>query len=209
MRIGGFPKSKAVKLRYVEYFSMNPATGIPAVQVYSANGMYDPNITGTGHQPSNYDRWLSTATTTGIYDHYTVLGSKIRVVPVVGATTTQTPLICGILLTDDGATVAGMSQTDLLEQPGTVYSRYPFGNDLNMTRSIRHRFSARKFFGKSKGSLIGDGQYKGAWNSNPSEGAFFEIFATDVCGNEPPSMCFYVEIVYYAILTEPKEALAS
>lgn len=45
----GFPSSALVHMKYVENFTMAvPNTGVQ-LYVFSANGIYDPNITGTGH----------------------------------------------------------------------------------------------------------------------------------------------------------------
>lgn len=43
--------------RYVEGFiDLNPgALGSNAPYTFSANGLYDPNITGSGHQPIGFD----------------------------------------------------------------------------------------------------------------------------------------------------------
>ena len=43
---------------------------------FRANGLYDPDRTGTGHQPFGYDEWSP------IYDHFTVVGSRITVYPL-------------------------------------------------------------------------------------------------------------------------------
>lgn len=203
IRIGGFPKSKAVKLRYVDRVSIDAATAIPAVHYFWANGMYDPDYTGVGHQPSNFDRWME------IYDHYTVLGSRITVVPVLGDTVAQAACIYGVMLTDSFTGLTGINNNNLLEQPGSRYSKFPFGQDTSKNSKITHRFSARKFFGKNNKSMIGDGSYRGDASNNPSENAMFAVWAQDTCGNNPPSLCFYVYIDFYAILTEPKKADAS
>ena len=63
------PKTKVVRLKYVEFFSSNTGTAVPAVKYFSANGCYDPYISGTGHQPRGFDQW------TAFYDHYCALRS--------------------------------------------------------------------------------------------------------------------------------------
>ena len=47
-------------LRYHESFSLNPGTaGVPSFYTFRANSCYDPNYTGTGHQPRGYDQIMS------------------------------------------------------------------------------------------------------------------------------------------------------
>jgi hypothetical protein len=40
-------------------------------QIYSVSGIFDPNTTGTGHQPMLMDIFAQ------VYNRYTVLGSRV------------------------------------------------------------------------------------------------------------------------------------
>lgn len=52
----GFPKIVKMTHRYFENATLvTSAGGTPAFQRFRANGMYDPNQTGTGHQPMFYE----------------------------------------------------------------------------------------------------------------------------------------------------------
>jgi len=55
--LSGFPSQKIVKMRYVDRYqnTLNGA-GYGLVQ-WRANGCFDPDVTGTGHQPLGYDQW--------------------------------------------------------------------------------------------------------------------------------------------------------
>lgn len=56
-----------VTLRYATRFLMDPgAAGTAATYNFAANGMYDPDITGVGHQPRGFDQVMA------LYDHYIV-----------------------------------------------------------------------------------------------------------------------------------------
>jgi len=50
----GFPSRMGVKLCYADYKPFTPSTAV-ASQVWCANSMFDPDTTGTGGQPYNYD----------------------------------------------------------------------------------------------------------------------------------------------------------
>ena len=101
--IGKIPKQLSLlgskvktKLRYVEYFTLNPAAaGLPATHVFSANGLYDPNITGVGHQPRGFDQLMA------LYDHYYVSRSKIIADFASISNNSVAPWVCGIVLDDD------------------------------------------------------------------------------------------------------------
>lgn len=72
-RIFGFPNSIITKIRYCDTKVLTGTTGARALKVFCANGIYDPDISDTGHQPMYRDNYAS------IYGQYTILGSKITV----------------------------------------------------------------------------------------------------------------------------------
>ncbi|WP_445772368.1 hypothetical protein, partial [Rheinheimera sp.] len=50
-------QEQSATLRYSEQFSVNPGTaGSPGYYCFQSNSCYDPNISGTGHQPRGYDQ---------------------------------------------------------------------------------------------------------------------------------------------------------
>ena len=71
--IYGFPKAIITKLRYCTNISQVSTLGSSAVHVFSANSIFDPDVTGVGHQPLYRDQYAA------IYENYVVLGSKITV----------------------------------------------------------------------------------------------------------------------------------
>ena len=99
--LGGFPKTKIVKLRYVQEITLNSASGVYDVHSFRANSLFDPDYNGVGHQPSNFDRWME------IYNHYTVVGSKItaKYMPSTNPSSNAGGYF-GIMLTDDSTTMA-------------------------------------------------------------------------------------------------------
>lgn len=63
------------KFIYSDRFVLNPpGVGIADTVVFSANGLFDPNITGAGHQPRGFDQLIGV-----LYDHAVVIASKITV----------------------------------------------------------------------------------------------------------------------------------
>ena len=93
----GFPKSKKVRLRYVQTFSLDaPGSGI-ATRYFRANGMFDPDASVGGHQPLYFDQYMAG------YDHYTVIGSKIKVTPSNASTADIVPVYYGVIIDDDSS----------------------------------------------------------------------------------------------------------
>lgn len=206
MPIGGFPKTATIKLRYVGEFSLNPGLGVYSTQVYTANGMYDPNITGLGHQPSNFDKWIAQ------YDHYTIVGSKITCQYVPSTLSNVVPGVLGCLVSDNGARVSGMANlSDLLEQPGANRAHPMTVGIINgpATGKLTATFSASKFFGKPKAGVLGDHQLRGSVGANPPDQAFYEIYLYSANGNDPGECAFIVTLEYTAIMSERKPATYS
>jgi hypothetical protein len=69
--IGGFPDRVRVTLRYTEKFTMTSST-VTTQYLFAGNDLYDPNITGTGGQPNNFDDWMVQ------YTRFKVHGSRFR-----------------------------------------------------------------------------------------------------------------------------------
>lgn len=68
-----FPAMAIAEMTYTESFQIsNGAVGVPGHYLFRANGIFDPNYTGTGHQPYAHDTYAT------IYNHYQVLSSKIE-----------------------------------------------------------------------------------------------------------------------------------
>lgn len=205
--IGGFHQSQLVKLRYVETVRFNPPVGGISHNVFRANSLHDPNVTGVGHQPSNFDRWANT------YDRYTVLGAKCTAYPVyTNGTNSAKPGTMALCLSEAGnkLTIAhGSGGIDnILEQPRLRASmNYVAGLNAPPTK-LSKKFSAKKFFGTK--NLIGQSPYSADVTTSPAEGAFFEVaLISPDDTNDPSEVTIRIVIDYIAMFTEPKLTDAS
>lgn len=186
---------RKVVTRYVEnQISINPgAAGIADNYIFSANGLYDPNITGVGHQPIGFDQFML------MYDHYTVIGSKIKCTFI--NTDGSTPAQVGISLKDNVA-----AETDIRRNIENALCKYKTigatGSGDSNKAIITMTFSTRKFFRKK--SIIAESDYKGTSSANPTEQAYFHCWGAPIASVDPTSIQLFVEIEYIAILTEPK-----
>jgi len=62
-------------LNYVQnQTSITSGAGVAGAYVFSANGCFDPDVTGTGGQPMGFDQMMI------FYNHYTVVRSSIQVI---------------------------------------------------------------------------------------------------------------------------------
>lgn len=90
----GFPMHMRTKLKYVAPLTLSSVAGVIASNTYSANGIFDPDVTGVGHQPLGRDKLAA------IYGTYQVINSWIKVTSSLSVGFAATPGIrFGILRT--------------------------------------------------------------------------------------------------------------
>lgn len=199
--LGGFTASKLVKLRYCELVTLNAGAGTIATNVFRANSLFDPNSSGAGHQPSNYDRLSA------IYDRYTVIGSKctVTLAPLVS---NQNPGLIAVKLSEAGTDLTTIHGSGgiaaVLEQP-RISRSYVNTATINgpTMRPLKVGFSAKKFFGVK--NVVGEEPYTADINANPAEMAYFEVAV--ISGDDstdPGAFNLYVQVDYIAKMTEPK-----
>ncbi len=188
------PNSKLVKLRYSDTFPLDPSAATAAHYLFSANGIYDPNITGIGHQPMGFDEWMT------FYDHYKVLGSKCTITFQNQGATLASNVVCGIYLNDD--TSSSVNITDMIEQRDTNWRFIePIGG--NSTINVTKGFSARK----SLGSKFTTAEAVGSALTNPAEQSFFDVWAasSDATVNPPIIQC--VAVIEYTVRLSERRTL--
>lgn len=200
-----FPSTMTTKLKYVETVNLNAeAGGAPVNYHFSANSIYDPNITGTGHQPMGRDQFAL------LYDHYTVIGSKIKVTYYTTANNTQNiAMWCGTALQDTTNTLDSLPR--ILEQSGAKGGLLMTGTTQGRKTSGYSQFySPRKMFRLGNGGIVGNTRICAGINSSPSEDAVFTLLVVqpDGSGTDPVILTALVEIEYIVTFSE-KKSLAS
>lgn len=194
--LSGFPTQKVVRLRYVsDRFSLNPALGGIASHVFRANSIYDPDFTGVGHQPYGHDTWQT------LYNHYTVLGSKIvcRLQSTSGTPSASFGLV-GIRLDDSGASLATLG---LNVEAGRCNYRYIGTDDSSHGMvTLRKNYSARKMWGRMYNA---SGTQRATFGFNPSEEVYYVITAEAGAAYDMGELLCQAVVEYIVLLQEPKE----
>lgn len=155
---------------------------------------------------SNVDRPLGFDELTGIYDHYTVIGSKIKVT-MHNLDAAETNYVA-VTLSDDAGSITNFQ--NLLENGRTRFKTLcPDTMDKGFT-SIALGFSAAKFFGRPRGlTLLNDDLLKGSNAANPVEQAYYVIVVQPRDGGDNAVVRCLVEIEYIAVWTEPHRLASS
>lgn len=186
------PNRFVTKLRYQTFATVNPgAAGATGVYVMCANGMFDPDITGIGHQPRGFDQFAT------LYGHYTVLGAKITVRAHTRNANVYDQIFC-VALKADSPTFSDMN--DYLEGRN-VKSKMLDAGPSAMGKQIVMNFSAKRFFGKK--DILGDDLYRAAFSANPTERAYFHIACAPIQAVDAANIDLDIRIDYIAAFTEP------
>lgn len=192
---GTFPATYYARHTYVERFTLTQALNDLMIdRLFRCNSLYDPDYTGSGHQPLGFDEMAV------IYDHYEVLGSKITVNFACQSTTElKSNIIVGIAQTDTTGGLASGNLNKLLENGHRCYKQL---TDIRDCCKLSCGYSQRKTFGKH---ARGTDSQKGTNATNPTENSFFGVFAmaTDATTIADP-VSILVKIEYFAKWTERK-----
>lgn len=193
----GFPKKIMFTHKYFQNTLVTSTTGTMANYLFSCNGMYDPDYTGSGHQPLYFDQMSA------IYDHYCVIGSKCTM-KVLNNSATNGLIACGLMINDDTAVVAtgisSMSEQSTASRPR--YITYNSSSPVNLTG----KWSARKTFGKNP---LANTELQGTSAANPTEQSYFNFYLQ--CVDSVSTVSVYIEVMieYIAIWKEIKDIAAS
>jgi len=125
------PSKMVVPMTYCSFVDITSTVGAFAVYDYAANGLFDPDITGGGHQPYGFDQW------TTFYSKLTVVRSKC-VVKAVGVTA---PIVWGVTF-GRGATGSVLNRADYITESsrGTWHVS---GGGQNQTYSATSNFDLK------------------------------------------------------------------
>lgn len=182
---------------YYENLALNTqAGGAASVNVYRANSMYDPNLTGTGGQPRGYDQWLGASGGDALYNQYVVTGAKITAT-FINTDNTDFQQV-GIALVSTAT--AGLAGIDYLELP-PARNKSAFLDLAGSGQGIKKltsKFSAKTFFGvKDVKDVAGLGA---DYQNNPTQQAYWHVWVDNPSGADAGPTRVQIRIDYIAEL---------
>lgn len=191
----GLPLKLKFQHKYATTVSLASTPSVNGGWRFRANSLFDPDQSGVGHQPMMFDQLSA------LYNHYTVIGSKLKVTFTPVSTNIPTRIVMFI---NDDTTLATSDLNTLTEQSsGRTYSIITTGNQP-LTRTMT--WSAKKTFG---GSVLGNDQLQGNLASNPAEQSYFEFISQTMDNTNNSQVYCVVEITYITIWDELTESTGS
>jgi hypothetical protein len=188
-------------LYYESGLVLAPAAGTVSYYRFSANGLFDPNITGTGHQPIGFDQMML------FFEQYTVLRSRIKVT-CVGFS--DDPATCAVLLAPDttSTVLPELVENGLLVMDMVVAAADNLGDGYHRIKRLELECDVAKYFGRSREALIADPNMLGTSAANPTEQVYFTIAVWNPF-SAGTSVSMEVVLTYDAYFWEPRKVAAS
>lgn len=187
----GFPLKLKFKHRYHEVIGLTSASGALSHAYFSVNSLYDPNSSGTGHQPMYFDQVAA------LYNHYTVIGSKITVKVTPQSDGAVFPYKVVTFINDDTTVSTGSFGVQEIKGAKTKIISGHNANVLTFT----NKWSAKRNWG----NVLANESLGAASNANPSEQQFYFISLQTLDGTNNTSVWLDINIEYITIWRELKE----
>lgn len=129
-----WPQRVMAKLDYYDTIPIGNGVSTYAEYVFSMNSIYDPDVTGTGHQPRGRDQWAN------MYNKYIVRGCRYRVsayaADATAATASAVHFMVGVAEGPVNLQFNFSSLNDWLEYPKTKYIKLKKGTRNTSYQSI-------------------------------------------------------------------------
>lgn len=154
------------------------------------NSLFDPNKTGTGHQPYGFDQLAA------LYDKYKVFGSKVQLIYHSSTDTAASANgIVAVFPTQEDNSPSSI--TLLMEAPRIKYERMGPMSGSRGSVEITHYCSTAQVEGITEAQLQ-DEDYGAPVTGNPANEWFWDITNASTDGTTATSGVALVTITYYA-----------
>ncbi len=200
-----FPISKRqTGMKYYEHgVSVTAAVGQAGTYFFSANGAYDPNVTGVGHQPMGFDQMML------MYEQYCVIKSRISVTFITGGASARV----AIYVSPDAVALTNPQQ---LVENGLLVTQVIDGNAAsagtgNRICTLTASVDCTKYFGRGPNprDMINDSALNGTAASNPTEQVYFGVAVWNYYTGEANTCYFDALVEYDLVFNEPRKLTVS
>jgi len=197
----GLPPVRRSKLKYCEVAATGSLSAL-ATFVMSANNLFDPNNSGTGHQPLGFDQWAL------FYESYMVEKSRMRVY-VIPDSATQTSSAVAALYISDSNSLGGVTDwRTICEQPNVAWKALHPDWDNPLSGCVLYaEYDAKKFF-NLKDIKDNEERIGGLVTAAPADEVFFHVISAPL-NAATYAYEYAIEIEYDVIWSKPKQLAAS
>jgi len=184
-------------LRYSDSFQLTTTAGAVSTYVFAVNGLYDPNITGTGHQPMGFDQLMI------FYNHYCVAKCKVSLVA-----TNASSVPCQIVVRQDAGSTPITVIDRILEIGANSYTHLDTAGGTNAQKELKMSLDIARLQGLSRSALTADSTLRGDSAANPAELTYAHVQVFSAAGFTA-TVNFDILLEMEAYFLEPRDASSS
>lgn len=178
---------------YENGLSITGTTGAIGNYFFRANDAFDPNQTGTGHQPMGFDQMML------LFEQFFVLRSHIR---VRFLNTGSNPGIVGVALTPDTTSIVPEST----QEQGLQRTRFVEKNGVQGDcQTITLTCDCPTYFGVRRQPYLASSLYQGTAGNVPTELCYFKLFTYSLDAVSTIAVSFDVALTYDIYFQEPRQ----
>ena len=155
--------------------------------------MFDPDLTGSGHQPRNFDQMHL------LYDHNIVIGAKVR----IDCHNNDENRGAYVIATIRDSAGSATNYTDYTESSNSQWKILGIGGSGSADKTLNLKINPNQFLGRSK--PLADPELKGSATTQPQEQCYLHVSGMCIDQFSPCSVNIMVSIEYTAIFIEPKQ----
>lgn len=187
------------RLRYFDTLDLGVVGASPVAYVFSANGLFDPDVTGTGHQPMGFDQLSA------FYQHHTVMNSSVT---VGFANMDAATFVNAAVAVQRSSSTLG-SYPRLIEAGNVVhgYMGGISGGGGPPPMTLKQAVNIAKWQGVP--NPLDDSTLRGTPSANPTTGVYFVLYAVGPVTTTTQHLFVNVQLEYDAIFTEPFQPIQS
>jgi len=194
------------KMLYYEYqIPLAGTAGVLDTHYFSANGVYDPDVTATGHQPVGFDQAML------FFEQYVVFRSTCTV--TFFSNTAGTAIRCGVFLNPDATNPTlyqimenGYMKSNVVAGTSSANS----GAGFHILKKVTLNCDSVAYFNSAgrKQHMMRD-TFQGTASANPTEQVYFGIFSFNMASAATYDVYCDVELSYDVRFWEPRKIAAS
>lgn len=149
-------------MKYSETFSFSTLGSFCRLNL---NSIFDPNRTGTGHQPYGHDTFQT------LYNRYRVIGCNWAITVYNPSTAIR------LAAQPANEELTPGSVSEVCENPRSKFIvQYPGGN----TNMLKGSIKIPSLVGRTKSQYMADDRYQATFGSSPAELAILNVFAANL-----------------------------
>lgn len=188
-----FPaRSKVMMLPYYSAFQVSSGALAAGSYVFSMNGMFDPDFTGTGGQPMGFDQMMI------FYEHYTVI--RCRATAVIRNQSTTLYTDAALSVRADNPTTTSIET--IMETGNTVAVKLTTANGQGSLKEVGLTCDVAKFGGYD--DILDESDARGSAAANPVEQTYLHVSCWNSETVGTVNVWVELRLEYHAIFTEPR-----